>query len=252
MKRHEFLDQLWEHLPGVTTAEKVKLIEYYNELYYDRCDRGESEEAIVAGFGTPKEAAEKFISEAVEGASDAPQALICPPPVIVAPPPNTGHAPPKNDPPPPRQQSSRTDPPPTVKAKITQTAAKAKTAVNNNILKNKTFWTVYFSAFVITFPLTIAAFAVMIALTAAAFAVLIAAVAGTAGVLIGMAAGCVAGVYYMATAFVVMADGNIAAGIVQLGISLAAVGVGLIGIFICTKLFKLISTVVRKTFKKEK
>ena len=122
MNKKEFDKQLTSKLGNLPHEERQKALDYYNELFLDRQEHGESETDIIKSFGSPEEAAARILSE------------------------------------------------PSV---FTKTTRKLK-ATANKFFTNKSFLIFYFSAFIITFPLTIAAFSVAFALGVAAFSILFA------------------------------------------------------------------------------
>ncbi len=63
MNKAQWDKRLKKKLSPLGKEEKEKIIAYYDELYYDKKDAGLSEEEILAEFGTPEAAAEKFIEE---------------------------------------------------------------------------------------------------------------------------------------------------------------------------------------------
>ncbi|MDR1940170.1 MAG: DUF1700 domain-containing protein [Clostridiales bacterium] len=87
------------------------------------------------------------------------------------------------------------------------------------MFRNKTFWTVYFSGFIITFPLTAALFGAAVGIASAAIAVVVAFLAVAVSFILGGAALTVFGVYY---AFISFNDGVLAvgSGIVLFGLGL--------------------------------
>ncbi len=55
--------QLKKHLSTLSWEEKEDALEYYRELYEDKREAGEAEEAIVEEFGFPETCAERILNE---------------------------------------------------------------------------------------------------------------------------------------------------------------------------------------------
>ena len=199
MKKNEFERRLLSHIGTLPKAEKDKVIDYYNELYYDKLDNGFSEEAIVESWGDPDDVAIKVLSE-----------------------------------------SERTE---TVYYNE-ENETKFKEIVRNTkqkcgkAFKNKTFWTIYFSAFILTFPLTAALFSVFAALLAVAIALLIVALIVPFSLILAGIAGSIYSIYMIATAGT--------PGVVQLGAMLCMIAIGILSTYFTRLLFRGFKFMFRK------
>lgn len=129
MKREEFEKELSKKLSHFPQEEQQKALDYYYELFYDRLERGEAEEEIIASFGSPEEIASRISGETVF------------------------------------TKTTRK-----VKEKVTKTTL-GVTATIKRIFTNKSFLIFYFSAFIITFPLTMVVFSVVLSLGMAALGI---------------------------------------------------------------------------------
>lgn len=121
MKKIEFEKELSQRLANLPKEERQKALEYYDELFCDRKERGEEEETIIESFGSPEDIAARIFGETV----------------------------------------------------FTKTTRKVKSTILR-IFTNKSFLIFYFSAFIITFPLTIAAFSIALGIGITIFSVIIA------------------------------------------------------------------------------
>lgn len=66
MTQSEYLKELKRELSPLSNSERAKLVEYYEELIGDKIENGQTEEEIFAEFGSPKQLAEKILSESPE------------------------------------------------------------------------------------------------------------------------------------------------------------------------------------------
>lgn len=121
MKKNEFEKDLSQRLANLSPEERQKALEYYDELFCDRKERGEAEETIIESFGSPEDIAARIHGETV----------------------------------------------------FTKTTRKVKSTILR-IFTNKSFLIFYFSAFIITFPLTIAAFSIALGVGITVVSVIIA------------------------------------------------------------------------------
>ena len=72
MKYSEWESLLVENLQGLPTKECLKITDYYREIYSDKLDAGEGEEAILEEFGEPKLCAEKILAESASSDEETP------------------------------------------------------------------------------------------------------------------------------------------------------------------------------------
>lgn len=63
MTKYQWERELNQYLSDLPEIEKNKALEYYNELFNDKYDSGESEESIIASFGSPYAVASKIREE---------------------------------------------------------------------------------------------------------------------------------------------------------------------------------------------
>lgn len=63
MKKEEFLKELMDSLTMLAPADKQQLHDYYEELFCDKLEQGLAEDEIIAGFGSPKDAAARINEE---------------------------------------------------------------------------------------------------------------------------------------------------------------------------------------------
>lgn len=61
--------QLKRQLSSLSASERADTLEYYRELYGDKKEAGETEEAIVAEFGSPEDCAKRILAEGDLGGS---------------------------------------------------------------------------------------------------------------------------------------------------------------------------------------
>lgn len=196
MNKKSFERELSAKLSGLPDDEREKILDYYDELYYEKLEKGESERDIIASFGTPAEIArlsggqaalDDFVGEKEDSAGKS---------VFT---------------------ESRVDDP--SESIFTKTTRKVK-SVAGSVFTNKTFWIVYFSLFFVTIPLTIAFFSVVFSLALAAVIIVISFfVAGIALTIAGPAYliyGCV-------TAF-----SNTGAGLAHIGLGLVCLAIGIV------------------------
>ena len=239
MKKQDFLRQLNNKLETLPKAEKDKITEYYNELFEDQIESGKSESDIVSSWGDVGDIALQFLQEAMsESKATKPQgqANNSAPNINVNVAVNGVSVSEKNttktntsdtpifdallareagtyqnnkvggvSPDAPAGSSNQQ----TYAAKLLEEIDKneqkthknnEKTAKkSNNILKNKTFWIVYFSAFIITFPLTAALFGVAVGIAAALFSIIITLLVTPVAMALGGIWTIVAGFVHMAT-----------------------------------------------------
>ncbi len=59
----QWIKQLTENIYALSTAERSRVTNYYNELYLDKCDSGMSPSDAVASFGDPVEVASNLLAE---------------------------------------------------------------------------------------------------------------------------------------------------------------------------------------------
>ncbi|MDR3263847.1 MAG: DUF1700 domain-containing protein [Clostridiales bacterium] len=245
MKKSKFEKKLFKQLGSLPKAEKIKIIEYYNELYLDQKELGRSDDEIIAEWGSPSDIALKVLNEDAE-IKLSENALKDGAELILADGISDGGADSKPD-----TDGAET---PSAKAgdgdkryKEIYERFKKKLGIGSegaekmangnqekqhgnqekqrgNILKSKAFWIIYFALFYVTIPLTIALLAVVICIAAAVLAVFIAIFATDAGLIFGGAGGIVIGIITMFF--------NFNDGLLTLGASLIALGVGLLGLHI--------------------
>ena len=266
MKKSEFERQLLSKLGSLPKAERIKVVDYYNELYLDKIENGLGEEQIVAEWGSPAEAAAKVIAEDGEinfGPSGTDKT-------------SSGKDLKKEDDKiylreedavtssrsdektggaeKPRSDSSESGTEQTGKAGKAESSysygnptvtsgdsgKKGKSGKNNGILHNRTFWIIYFAGFIVTFPLTIG-------LAAGAIGIGV----GLLGAVIGIAAAVVAVVLSFVICTCVFTASGIAAilygtvqlffsvgqGLMTIGSGFVLLGLGLLGLQVF-KLFR--------------
>ena len=63
MNKEQFLVGLSEHLERLAPDERERVLDFYRELIEDRMEAGESEEAVLAGFGSPDALAGRILEE---------------------------------------------------------------------------------------------------------------------------------------------------------------------------------------------
>ena len=63
MDRSDFLERLMSGLADLSPAEREQVESYYTEILEDALEEGEDEELILAGLGSPEEAARKLLAE---------------------------------------------------------------------------------------------------------------------------------------------------------------------------------------------
>lgn len=63
MNKTKWSSKLKKALSPLPKEEREKISEYYEEMYLDKRDAGLEEEAILAEFGPPEEAAKRFLQE---------------------------------------------------------------------------------------------------------------------------------------------------------------------------------------------
>jgi len=203
MNRKEFEKELSGHLENLPTGEKEKIKVYYEELYYDHKESGKSEEEIVAGWGLPKDAADKILEE--------------------------------------YGNSNRF-------GKGIQKTIEATKEKSKSIFKNRTFWLVYFSAFIITFPLTIVAFSLVIAFFAVALSLFIAFFAMIIAFGISAAACFLGGIAAAGYGVFLMFSSSIPIGLAQIGAAIIVFVLGFVFYYLC----KIMLRLVRLLFVKKK
>lgn len=70
MNRHQFLEEFLNALGPLSEEERRQIADYYEELICDGLEEGLSEEEVLARFGSPAEAAERFRAENPAAAQD--------------------------------------------------------------------------------------------------------------------------------------------------------------------------------------
>ena len=63
MTKQAWLKELSLHLKALPRAERKKIMEYYNEIYGDKIENGQTEEQILKEFGSPVDCAKKILEE---------------------------------------------------------------------------------------------------------------------------------------------------------------------------------------------
>lgn len=63
MNKYEWFRRLNENLGNISADERERVKEYYEELYQDKQERGESEEQILSSFGEPSVAAKRIVGD---------------------------------------------------------------------------------------------------------------------------------------------------------------------------------------------
>ena len=69
MNKKQWFRRFEKALSSLPRAERAEAAQYYRELYEDRLESGETEEAIVATFGLPEQAAAEILRDKGEGAA---------------------------------------------------------------------------------------------------------------------------------------------------------------------------------------
>lgn len=67
MKKYDWDKQLRRELRSLPEDERETILDYYNEIFEDKRDRGERETEIIASFGSPYSVAEKILRESRSG-----------------------------------------------------------------------------------------------------------------------------------------------------------------------------------------
>lgn len=70
MTKYEWETELKKAMHELPSDEQKKVLEYYDELFFDRAEGGMSEKAIIAEFGNPIDVAFKIIGEYRETAGE--------------------------------------------------------------------------------------------------------------------------------------------------------------------------------------
>ncbi|MCL2622011.1 MAG: DUF4097 family beta strand repeat-containing protein [Firmicutes bacterium] len=65
MKKTEFDIELIKLLQPYGKSEQIKTVEFYNEIFAEKLEQGESEEEIIKGFGSPKEIVKALKKESI-------------------------------------------------------------------------------------------------------------------------------------------------------------------------------------------
>lgn len=81
MTKYEWESELKKGIHRLPDSEIKRVVEYYDELFYDKADRGKREADIIAEFGNPNDVAYKIISD-YDGELKSENTV--PPPVIKA------------------------------------------------------------------------------------------------------------------------------------------------------------------------
>lgn len=63
MTKYEWESELKRNIHRLPKAEQDKAVDYYNELFSDKAERGMSETQIIAEFGNPCDVADKILAE---------------------------------------------------------------------------------------------------------------------------------------------------------------------------------------------
>ena len=63
MNKEQFLDDLCERLGRLAPEERERVLDFYRELIEDRLEAGESEDAVLGGFGSPDALAGRILAE---------------------------------------------------------------------------------------------------------------------------------------------------------------------------------------------
>ncbi|MDR3292617.1 MAG: DUF1700 domain-containing protein [Clostridiales bacterium] len=217
MKKSKFEKKLFKKLGSLPKAEKIKIIEYYNELYLDQKELGKSDEEIIAEWGNPSDIAfkvlnedaneielsEKVLNGIAESKSDKDET----------------ETPFKGDNGEKGRQNKKTVQKPSYRSnggKTSMENGKRETKCIS-IFKSKIFWIVYFAGFYVTIPLTIALVSVALALAISLFATVAALIVGGAG----------SSVVGIITMFYSLNDG-----LLTFGAGLIALGAGLLCLYI--------------------
>ena len=67
MTKKQWDKRLNKKLSALPDKERRRVLDYYDELYWDKRDAGFSEEAILEEFGAPEEAAARALEESAKG-----------------------------------------------------------------------------------------------------------------------------------------------------------------------------------------
>lgn len=67
MTKYEWERELEKNLHTLSKDEIKRVLEYYNELFMDKIERGGTETSIIAEFGNPFDVANKIIAETSDG-----------------------------------------------------------------------------------------------------------------------------------------------------------------------------------------
>lgn len=71
MTKYEWESELKKSIHRLPADEIKRVVEYYDELFYDKVERGFSEKEIIAEFGNPVDVADKILSEFDDNAAAA-------------------------------------------------------------------------------------------------------------------------------------------------------------------------------------
>lgn len=63
MNKKEFNKELLRELADLPQEERAKIIDYYDELYFEKLEAGEGEEEIINSFGIPRQIAKRVLAE---------------------------------------------------------------------------------------------------------------------------------------------------------------------------------------------
>lgn len=209
MTKYEWECELKKNIRNLPEAEIKRVMEYYTELFMDKAERGANEGAIISEFGNPVDVADKILSEYyVERGAKG-----------------EGE---KYD---AKHTNKTAEGPTAVKAEKFEPAKQDSEKVETKVSGGR------LAAFIIlTVLLGWAVFTVIVCLWAAFLTI---GISGGACILAG-------GV--MIVPAIIQTMGNTSVMLVQIGLCIAAIGVGILLIVLTAKLIKLVVFLTKKLF----
>lgn len=229
MTKYEWEKELKRNIHRLPDDEIVRVLEYYNELFEDNIERGRSEREIISEFGYPSDVADKIMSE-YDGALKDDDPFDVPP----------FRASGVTDEKPRAERKAETvfdghadNPPRKIEITNGNASAGAKSETDDD---NSRTWALV--AFIVINILTgFAMFFVLGAVWIVLGSLVVAGIAAT-----------VAGVAAFVVSFGPIFGGAAASGLAQIGMSIAAVGVGIMLVIGAVALIKLYAKATKKAF----
>lgn len=201
MTKYEWESELKKNIHRLPAAEIKRVLEYYDELFADKIERGKGETEIIGEFGNPVDVADKILSEYDgELTEEAPK---------VAPPTAETREPKAEEKEPAPAEEKKEEP---SESKGDDKPEEKKEKESGELRLGRLV------AFVLVNALTGFAFFILVA---SVWIVAISMVASVASILIGGAFGAVSSVITMFTE-------SLGSGVAQLGMSIATFGIGIL------------------------